>query len=1440
MTDALANPESIDSLIAQRVPGWLVDHANPDRLPALRRALRRQAHNTRSLERVLGAIPPLDTFVADLLDDALRRAGIAHPDVRQSKVRVSQRLVLPTGSPVLPQPMFVRRSKRSLLEAALHNFHRSETRPAPHRRGDLIDRNGRRLPLGLEAFAGVCREVDAGRRYQEALKEHFEPSSASGEAQGDATARLNTLIQECFRNNFEVAVRIAALKRDLDERAFLLMLPIMAEQPVVPALEASVVPRQLYLMGRRIFGVLTLEVRPAPDQPVEAVILWIPDDPQTPVSCHASWAALNRWLGLRFLDPAYRRFFARFIAERDRINFYRVLAARVDQAPVAGVELDARDAPIAMPIFEYLRKQYVDKRIDDAMVLAVPTGVEDEADRNARLQGYLELGLNVLNLAGFFVPGLGEVMLVANVLQIADEVYEGYQDWRIGDREGAMDHLFNVAENVVIGALIAKGSQLGQRALERVAFVDGLVPVQASAGHTRLMAADLPGYHAQPRPGSGGSEWVWRVNERHYRVIDEPKEGASRIQHPGRSNAYQPLIEANGSGGWRHELEAPQLWSGRANLVRRFSARLSELPDATCEYLLQVTGLSEAQLRRLHLENVEAPARLLDALELKHVHDLHPDLSAPAVAQRVAARQTQPNASERLLQRAFPGLSTRATQEVLQQSTGAQLDMMGELRRIPLAVAERARWMLRESRLDKACAGLQLPRCVSPDTERLALGLLERLNTWPDSLRVELRETSPNGRVLASAGRDGAGHVRCILRSGSEYRVVEPPLSGTFMQALLATLSDEQKSALGDAIVTPAALGERLAEAASQNRTQAAELCAMVRLGEGLRPPRRFGDGRLGYTLSGGQGSTRRAIARGIHQIFPTLEEGELDAYLLDLMSRRVGLWAHYSELRDQLAGLRASLRQWRRDTGNPLEAMRRRRVATALRRSWRRKITDLGGDYVLVIDGERVGSLPDLPPGVRYDHVRRLVLRDLGLQEISSDFLQRFPNLVELDLSGNRLTTIPQGIEQMQRLRRLHLQGNRVVLDAPGELRLTRLDSLQQLDLSHNPLGRAPVLTRLAHLREVNLRWVGLSEVPDRVSFRATVDLRNNRIRELRQELRQLRLQIGQMSLHDNPLGEADEALLDEARGVTAGQRGSSSVRHQPFTDELFDTWAGMATGTERDRLLDTWQDLRQEPQSIGLFRFLADFASADDFERHPGHYRTRIWRIMEACRHHEQLRQRLFLEASGPRTCEDRMLFLLEQLELGVTVERALEDALPAQREARLLRLARGLYRLDEVDRLAALHIQRMHAEQLVLVDEIEVRLFYRLRLSRALGLPVESDDMHYPGFANVTPRDLLRVQDQVLEAENADTLIASLSQRPFWEQHAREAYAQRFEEALQPLQARLDSLQAQADENVIDEWQYLQRCQALKADYEQAERALIARLAREASQRWLHNNR
>ncbi|MEE1882047.1 NEL-type E3 ubiquitin ligase domain-containing protein [Pseudomonas soli] len=1432
MTVAPFFPHSIDGLIARQLPVWMTRHG-VDHLLSLRLALRRQEAASSALKQVLDGIPSLEKFAEQLLEPALRARGVASPDVRRSTVRIVEQFSLPTVAPSLYRPSYERSSIRTLLVAALHNFHVTETRPGLRRKGQLHAKSGRVLPLGFEAFAGLCRQVDIGGRYQALLNQHLVPSDQPGDLPGEAAQRLHRRFEESLRSHFEVAVRIATLKGNLDEQSYLHLLPVTAPKPIVPTLPGVIMPRQLYLLGKCVRGVVTLEVRQELDAPLLGVIAWIPGDPLSPVARHDSWQALYDALAERLRDKTFRGFFSRFISERDRGAFFTVLEERLQATAAHGVSLDGRCLVIDAPLFEHLRALWISKMLDDARVLAVPTGDEDQEERDRRLAAYASFGLDLMNLAGLFIPLVGEVMLGVAAVQIASEVYEGYQDWRIGDRQGALDHLFGVAENVILGAVMAKGAAGAVKVLDRSMFVDGLAPVCTSTGDLKLMADDLAAYHDPRNVAAGDQERVWQHDGFSLRIVDDPLTGTWRVRHPRDAEAYRPLIESNEDGGWVHELEQPHYWQGAGNLVRRFNERWRELPDTTADYLLQVTGIDEASIRLLHLRGAPAPARLVDALELHQVHEQFSTLSGPALAQRLSERQMSPSPEESVLLRQFPTLTARTARELFKAATGAEIEHLAT-GRVPLALAERARWLARQHRIDRSCAGLRLPRLANADTERLALGLLDGLAPWGSGVRIELRQGSVSGPLLAAHGALDSDAIRVITRHGDGYRWSSGPVeSADLMQALLGSLEQEQAVLPDGSRISATALGERLAANAAADREQAALLMGLVSQ-DAFRPPVGFADGRVGYALSGRAGGSRQAIRRGIHQIFPTLSDDEMHAYLMNLMNQRIGFWEHYAQLQEQLAGLKSHLQSWRREAVNALDARRRRNVANALRRSWRRKLTNLADEYVLEIEGERVGSLPALPDGVDYHHVRRLTLRDMALAELDEGFLRRFPNLVELNLSGNHLTEIPAGIETLEHLRHLHLQGNRIELDHVGQRRLAALNSLQVLDLSHNPLRRAPVLTHLRSLRTVILRAVGLEALPDRVSWRATVDLRDNRIRQLRQDLLELRQQVERLALHDNPLDERSEGLLDEASGGAVGAaRGAAGYRHQPVDEQLCETWLGSASGRERERWRAVWQALSEEPGSAGLFQFLADFSDSVDFGEHAGHYRTRVWRILDYCEQHEAVRQRLFLEASGQRTCEDGLLLILSQLELGVLVERAVSGVPAVDVEDRLMRLGRSLFRLDEVDRIAARHVERMREASLS-VDEIEVRFFYRYKLLHPLGLPLESDSMHYQGHARVTTSDVLRAQDQVLGAETADALIESTAQRPFWAAHVRERYASRFAALAEPLRLRMEALEADVEQSRIDDWTFTLRSNALMYEFELAERRLLRTLAREVYQR------
>ncbi|MFJ4155997.1 NEL-type E3 ubiquitin ligase domain-containing protein [Pseudomonas sp. NPDC089752] len=1362
------DPDSIDTLIAQRLPAWLIAGDKPERLVALHAALARQDQAAQRLGAVINAIPAPHDFAEPLLQAALTQRGVTPVDLRRGTLHLTQRVQAPTAAPNLPRREIERKSSRRLLAAALHNFHVSETRPSILLKGELRAADGSVIPIGFHAFAGLCRSVDVGGQYQALLETRLRPLDQPGHEHGDTAQTVEQLFEDSQQAHFEVAIRIAALKGVLDEHDFLQLLPLFAGKPQVPAVPGQVAARQLYLLGKCMRGIVTLELQGGADAALQKVIAWIPGDPQQSVLQHASWQALYDALGERLRDADYRTFFYRFLSERDRASFAGALLEQV-QSQASALQLDGRNLPITTTLREHLRTLQIEKLFDDARVLAVPTGDEDAQDRRQRLDAYKELGFGVLGLAALFVPVLGEVLLAVTAVQIADEVYEGYESWVIGDRRQALEHLFNVAQTVLVNALIAKGSSMAAQVFDRFALVDELAPMRHASGQVRLM-----------------------------RMATQP-----------------------------------QYLEGDSLLIRQFGGKLAKVTDQAAAHLLETTGFEPKQLRRLLAERAQAPSRLLEAHDLYTAHRQQPQLRGGGLDAWLRERWPAPATEETVLMRQFPSLSRSGAREVLEHSSTLEQQRLVDTQRIPLSLLERIRWQLRESRIDRACAGLRLDRAANADTEQLALGLVDTLAAWPESVRVELREGGPAGELRASWGSAQANEVVLIVRHPMGYSSkVGGDEAGSLLGSLMQNMTASQQRILASAALDEQALGDRLARLAGQDRERVANMIGMAPTGRGWRPPQRFADGRLGYPLSGRPGGGRRAIRCGIHRIFPTLDEDQMQAYLLDVMSRSGDLWQHYADLQDQLSRLRTALNDWSGRWHYPRDALRRQRVAKQLRRSWRRKITNDAGEYVLEVEGERVGALPVLPQDISYGHVQRLILRDMELAEIDSDFLARFPDLVELDLTDNRLSTIPAGIEYLRKLRQLHLAGNQIEVTSAGNQRLSALRNLRLLDLSDNPLGRAPELSGLFNLGTLRLRATGLDRIPAGLPENAWVDLRDNQIRQVRADLLTLRSQVAGLSLHDNPLDQASAALLDEAAGgVAAGQPGSASYRHQAVDDQLRDQWIGPAADPQRAL---TWQTLREAEGSAGLFRFLADFAGQEDFQRSPIHYRRRVWDILDYCAQHESMRRRLFEEASGPRTCADQLLMILDQMEVNLVAERPLEDVPMDQLDMAIWRHGRGLWRLDQVNEQAERHIEQLRQQARHIVDPLEVTLCLRVNLARELELPVVTRKMHYQSYAHVTRGDLQKVKANVLANETTDTLVASLSQRPFWREQARRLAWQRFEDISEPFYQRYAELEEDCAAQRITEAMLDEQGRALSAELAALQDDLLLTLAQELEQR------
>jgi Leucine-rich repeat (LRR) protein len=122
------------------------------------------------------------------------------------------------------------------------------------------------------------------------------------------------------------------------------------------------------------------------------------------------------------------------------------------------------------------------------------------------------------------------------------------------------------------------------------------------------------------------------------------------------------------------------------------------------------------------------------------------------------------------------------------------------------------------------------------------------------------------------------------------------------------------------------------------------------------------------------------------------------------------------------------------------------------------------------------VGQLESLIEQALQDHSTNLDLSYMGLRELSPD-IGRLTDLVDLDLRGNILDSLPDEISNLHRLTGIHLDGNNLRKFPPVLGKLTRLE---RLGLSDNRLANLPrELGSLKELGSVNIHSNQFDSLP-------------------------------------------------------------------------------------------------------------------------------------------------------------------------------------------------------------------------------------------------------------------------------------------------------------------------------------------------------------------------
>jgi len=469
-------------LPVQGLPGaeaaWFANAA-PHLREAVEASQARLMQAQRALAKHLRGLRNINEFAEPLLAERLRMQHKFSAPLRSTSLVWVKHLYS-------FQVYLTQHEHRSLLEAALHNFSDAVTFNRDSALAldsdwqvnqtmvtgkttlgdsetevdiDLSSEQIRIKPLALspEVFARTCRELDLGQAYQDHLDTTFA-------APGVRPAALRV-----HQDSLRLAADLARARNQLSGAGWDALQTLLENGKALPCSQLS------------LFGI-TLHEATLIDTGTSAIVLYLPGQTDS-LRAFDNLEALHRQLRSDLQQEPFRQGFMAYVPSEQQGQ----LASRLRQN--AGGDLRLRTLPIAADLYIFFHDDHLARLKHEARQLAVPTAQADEQALKARKALWESAGLDMLMIAGMFVPALGTMMTAVIAYQLLDDAYEGYEAWQVGDREQAMAHLKSVGLNLaLIGGLHLAGKAVSR--LTSSPLMESLEPVTLEDGSQRLRRVD--------------------------------------------------------------------------------------------------------------------------------------------------------------------------------------------------------------------------------------------------------------------------------------------------------------------------------------------------------------------------------------------------------------------------------------------------------------------------------------------------------------------------------------------------------------------------------------------------------------------------------------------------------------------------------------------------------------------------------------------------------------------------------------------------------------------------------------------------------------------------------------------------------------------------------------------------------------------------------------
>nr|WP_314477032.1 DUF6543 domain-containing protein [uncultured Pseudomonas sp.] len=1045
----------------RQAPAWLA--AAITEQPAIARAwsaehaLHRQ--HQAQVTALFAQCPDLESYARKALTEALAERFGQQVDVDQSYL-VDARLI-DAGS-ALDGRQAVERVTRSLLQAALHNFEADAAvaggMDAPggllkksvildHRRfmGTVPITNA--LDIPAEAFADLCRTLDIGGSYHDLVHAIYYPQATAQRSADELALNVYQTLGQAQASALRQSLHYARLKGDISDTLYTTLLGVPLDRKLDAEGALGVSFSELRLWGCLLTGIVVIDVQLDASS---RMALYIPDDEDTPLKEFADTQAMHN--ALRDRLQADMRYLDKHVPDRDKAMVRRRLQERLMplgwstrglHEPV--IDPHARlypvEAPFSHAFQDLMAYRKVERHEQDVLFHAVPTEIVDRRTAQAHRELIAGRALMALNIAGFFVPGVGEAMLLVAVTQLAHEVYEGIEAWAADERDIAYAYLVDVVENVAqMAALAAAGHALkgkgepqvpgsGEpiveepdddvdvepRSVHTPSFIEMLDEVEMPDGQVSLWRPDLAPYHVEePLPPAllpdergllqhEGQQWLV-LQGRQYRVACVQGTGEYRVQHPKGEHRYQPPLRHNGAGAWIQVTDRPAAWAG-ATLLQRMGHLSAHFDEQTLQWMLHISATDEEALRKALVETKPLPALLQDTLQRfkldQSLRQLPTSADRPGEFARAYDRVTTARTPYgETIRRVYPSLPGVVADELAHAaSVGEQAQLAAG--KVPLRLGEEIRVYAQQVRLARAYEGLYLAGVQSWDSDRLILRTLATLERWPADIRLQLRRavTWPVQHDAIGPERSGPGLIIVHARVGYFIEDNAQPaalvMAHTDLFSALYHALPDTMALLGAS--DPQSLQRLMQQRPLLPRAELRAALGMQPIRPGYRSPMRLADGRVGYRLSGG-GQETHAVS--YPQLLAAVEAtglaertGRTADQVINTLTgggrTRLQALEHLQRLAEQRNELLSRLDDWSEAISPPTDEAARKYDALrhAILQHWYDTALEDNVHHPAVLRLEQV-SLADIPltlPGFFYERVRSLSLYDLPSGSLAS-----------------------------------------------------------------------------------------------------------------------------------------------------------------------------------------------------------------------------------------------------------------------------------------------------------------------------------------------------------------------------------------------------------------------------------------------------------------------